>query len=828
MEIHEKNTGLTTIEAEKYLLKYGNNVLVQKRKKSPIEIFFGQFKDVMTLVLVACTGVSAFMKDWIEAAVMIGIVIINAFFGFIQEYKTEKTLDALKSMTAMRANVLRDGKVQNIKAEFIVPGDVVEIRRGDVIPADGILLQGRGILIDESMLTGESVSVEKNNANANEKMLFSGTMMVGGSGVMLVTETGMNTKMGKISDMIQNVEEETTPLQKRLAKMGKYIVLACLVVCIVVTVTGVLRGEGLIEMLLTGISLAVAAVPEGLPAIVTISLALGVKRMAEHNALVKKLPAVETLGSTTVICSDKTGTLTQNKMTLKETYSLSDMMPLVFRLCNNQSDATEFALKDIGGDLVQNETGKYSRVDEIPFDSKRKYMSVTVKSTRGDIYQMVKGGADVVLSKCTYFEENGKIKQMDSKSREKFKKQNEYMASKALRVLSAAYRKVTQEEARKINSENTNNLIFVGFAGLIDPPREEAANAIEMCNYAGIRTVMITGDHKDTARAIAEEINMPDVRVMTGDEIEKISDAELQKKVKDINVFARVLPEHKLRIVRAFRKNKNIVAMTGDGVNDAPAVKEADIGISMGMGGTDVTREASDMILTDDNFATIVESVKQGRGIYENIRKFIRYMLACNLGEVITMFAAMLAGLPLPLYPIQILWVNLVTDGLPGIALGLDPVNDDIMRKKPVPVESGLFSGRLPFLILFRGFLSGLCTLGAFCVVYLSGGNLEEARTVAFLTLVMTQLVHSFECRSESKSFFKSGLRGNLLLLSACAFSFLMMVAVIYIPVLQGVFNTTMLNTNRLILVFCFTAIGPIVGGIVNEIIGKFFLAEKK
>lgn len=828
MEIHEKNTGLTTIEAEKYLLKYGNNVLVQKRKKSPIEIFFGQFKDVMTLVLVACTGVSAFMKDWIEAAVMIGIVIINAFFGFVQEYKTEKTLEALKSMTAMRANVLRDGKVQNIKAEFIVPGDVVEIRRGDVIPADGILLQGRGILIDESMLTGESVSVEKNNANENEKMLFSGTMMVGGSGVMLVTETGMNTKMGKISDMIQNVEEETTPLQKRLAKMGKYIVLACLVVCIVVTVTGVLRGEGLIEMLLTGISLAVAAVPEGLPAIVTISLALGVKRMAEHNALVKKLPAVETLGSTTVICSDKTGTLTQNKMTLKETYSLSDMMPLVFRLCNNQSDATEFALKDIGGDLVQNETEKYSRIDEIPFDSKRKYMSVTVKSTRGDIYQMVKGGADVVLSKCTYFEENGKIKQMDSKSREKFKKQNEYMASKALRVLSAAYRKVTQEEARKINSENTNNLIFVGFAGLIDPPREEAANAIEMCNYAGIRTVMITGDHKDTARAIAEEINMPDVRVMTGDEIEKISDAELQKKVKDINVFARVLPEHKLRIVRAFRKNKNIVAMTGDGVNDAPAVKEADIGISMGMGGTDVTREASDMILTDDNFATIVESVKQGRGIYENIRKFIRYMLACNLGEVITMFAAMLAGLPLPLYPIQILWVNLVTDGLPGIALGLDPVNDDIMRKKPVPVESGLFSGRLPFLILFRGFLIGLCTLGAFCVVYLAGGNLGEARTVAFLTLVMTQLVHSFECRSESKSFFKSGLRGNLLLLSACAFSFLMMVAVIYIPVLQGVFNTTMLNTNRLILVFCFTAIGPIVGGIVNEIIGKFFLAEKK
>lgn len=829
MELQNSKMGITTQEAEKLLIKYGKNIFMQKKKKSPIELFLGQFKDVMTIVLIACTSISAFMQDWIEAAVMVGIVIVNAILGFVQEYRTEKTLEALKSMTAIYAKVFRDGKIENIKAENIVPGDVVEIKRGDIIPADGIIINGNGLLIDESMLTGESVSIEKGTDHDMDEKVYSGTMVVGGFGLIRVSETGMNTKMGKISHMIQNVEEEKTPLQKRLSKMGKYIVLGCLVICIIVTVTGVLRGEDLINMLLTGISLAVAAVPEGLPAIVTISLALGVKRMAESNALVKKLPAVETLGSTTVICSDKTGTLTQNKMSVKELYSLSDMLPIIFKLCNNKSDATETALNDIGDESIEAKTKNYTRISEVPFDSKRKYMSVTVKNTKGEAYQMVKGGADVVLSKCTYFIENGKVKRLDNATREKFKKQNEYMASKALRVLTGAYKKV--QEAKTLNNrenEKIYDLIFVGFAGLMDPPREEVPAAIEMCNNAGIRTVMITGDHKETARAIAKEIGMEGANVLTGEEIENMNESELCKAVENTNVYARVLPEHKLRIVKALKNRKNIVAMTGDGVNDAPAVKEADIGISMGMGGTDVTREASDMVLTDDNFATIAEAVRQGRGIYENIRKFIRYMLACNLGEVITMFAAMLAGLPIPLYPIQILWVNLVTDGLPGIALGLDPVSNDIMKKKPIPVESGLFNGRLPFLIIFRGFLIGLCTLGAFCAVYFSGGNIDEARTVAFLTLVMTQLVHSLECRSETKSLFKSGIRDNMLLLAACAFSFLLMVAVIYVPVLQMVFKTAMLDLNKLIIVFGFTAIGPILGSLGNEFYSNIFLAEKE
>ncbi len=822
MNTQLENTGLTVAEAEKRLAKYGFNVLTKKKKKSPISLFLCQFKDVMTLVLLACTCISFFMQDRIEAIIMAGIVIINGILGFVQEFRTEKTIEMLKSMTANTADVIRDGIVQKIKAEEIVPGDVVQINRGDIVPADGVVISASELSIDESMLTGESNAVNKSELNDKDRNVFSGTMIITGKGKMLVTQTGMNTKMGKISGMIQNVSEEATPLQKKLSNMGKYIVFGCMLVCIIVTLTGILRGETLIDMLLTGISLAVAAVPEGLPAIVTISLALGVKRMADKNALIRKLPAVETLGSTTVICSDKTGTLTQNKMRIKEIYALSDFLPFVFKLCNNRADATEIALYDIN--LENEKLSEFERVFEIPFDSKRKYMSVTVKNAKNDCYELVKGGADVVLQKCNYYIEKGKVLRMNPEAREKFIRQNEYMASKALRVLAGAYRKISKSECEEIlkgnrdkaNISGNGGLIFVGFAGLIDPPREEASEAVGMCLQAGIRTVMITGDHKETAKAIAKEINIPANDVVTGNEIDKMNDNKLQEVVKKVNIFARVLPEHKLRIVKALKRNNNIVAMTGDGVNDAPAVKEADIGISMGISGTDVTREASDMILTDDNFATIVEAVKQGRGIYENIRKFIRYMLACNLGEVVTMFVAMLAGLPIPLYPIQILWVNLVTDGLPGIALGLDPVSDDIMKKKPISAAKGLFTGKLPFLIIFRGILLGLCTVGAFALTYFTSKNIELSRSVAFMTLVMTQLVHAIECRSEEKSIFKCGIRDNLLLLGACAFSFLLMLAVIYIPFLQNVFNTTGLEVNNLIVVFCFTLIGPILGAVIR------------
>ena len=815
--------GLTTKEAEQRLIKYGKNVLEQHKKKSPIMLFLGQFKEVMTLILLACTGISAFMQDWVEAIVMVGIVVVNAIMGFVQEYRTEKTIEALRSMTASYAKVFRDGKIKDIKAENIVPGDVIYIKSGDIVPADGVVINSVSLMVDEAMLTGESVAVEKSELPGYDKKVYSGTLVYSGSATVSVEQTGMNTKMGKISGMIQQVKEESTPLQKKLAKMGTYILLACAFICLVVTVTGIARGEDMINMLLTGISLAVAAVPEGLPAIVTISLALGVQRMAANKALVRRLPAVETLGSTTVICSDKTGTLTQNKMSVRQVYKLSEKLPLVCALCNNSADATEKALNEMKDADISKMTTEYERLKEIPFDSKRKCMSVVVKHRNGECFVMTKGGADVVLAKSTHYIENGKIIKMNEAARQKFKNQNDMMAAKALRVLAGAYKKIEIEEVKN-SPDLEKSLIFTGFVGLMDPPREEVPAAVKMCKEAGIRTIMITGDHKVTAAAVAKEVNISVGEVLTGEEIEAMNDSEFEKAVDKVNVYARVQPEHKLRIVKTLKKKKNIVAMTGDGVNDAPAIKEADIGVAMGVNGTDVTREASDMVLVDDNFATIAEAVKQGRGIYDNIRKFIRYMLACNLGEVVTMFFAMLAGLPLPLYPIQILWVNLVTDGLPGIALGLDPVGEDIMKRKPVSAESGLFSGKMPFLIIFRGILIGLCTLGAFALVNYTTGNVDAARTTAFMTLVMAQIVHSLECRSETKGLFQSGVRDNLWLLSAGAFSLLMMLAVVYVPALQGVFKTIELSVSQLGIVACFTAIGPILGGIVNEI---FFLAEK-
>lgn len=815
--------GLTTKEAEQRLIKYGKNVLEQHKKKSPIMLFLGQFKEVMTLILLACTGISAFMQDWVEAIVMVGIVVVNAIMGFVQEYRTEKTIEALRSMTASYAKVFRDGKIKDIKAENIVPGDVIYIKSGDIVPADGVVINSVSLMVDEAMLTGESVAVEKSELPGYDKKVYSGTLVYSGSATVSVEQTGMNTKMGKISGMIQQVKEESTPLQKKLAKMGTYILLACAFICLVVTVTGIARGEDMINMLLTGISLAVAAVPEGLPAIVTISLALGVQRMAANKALVRRLPAVETLGSTTVICSDKTGTLTQNKMSVRQVYKLSEKLPLVCALCNNSADATEKALNEMKDADISKMTTEYERLKEIPFDSKRKCMSVVVKHRNGECFVMTKGGADVVLAKSTHYIENGKIIKMNEAARQKFKNQNDMMAAKALRVLAGAYKKIEIEEVKN-SPDLEKSLIFTGFVGLMDPPREEVPAAVKMCKEAGIRTIMITGDHKVTAAAVAKEVNISVGEVLTGEEIEAMNDSEFEKAVDKVNVYARVQPEHKLRIVKTLKKKKNIVAMTGDGVNDAPAIKEADIGVAMGVNGTDVTREASDMVLVDDNFATIAEAVKQGRGIYDNIRKFIRYMLACNLGEVVTMFFAMLAGLPLPLYPIQILWVNLVTDGLPGIALGLDPVGEDIMKRKPVSAESGLFSGKMPFLIIFRGILIGLCTLGAFALVNYTTGNVDAARTTAFMTLVMAQIVHSLECRSETKGLFQSGVRDNLWLLSAGAFSLLMMLAVVYVPALQGVFKTIELSVSQLGIVACFTAVGPILGGIVNEI---FFLAEK-
>lgn len=810
-----KYSGLSRTEAKKLLDKYGENILEKHKKTPAILLFLGQFADVMTIILIFATGVSFFMKDWIEALVMMGIIICNAILGFIQEYRTERTIEALREMTALKAHVCRDGEEEVIHTSELVPGDILYLQSGDIVPADCKILESTGLCFDESMMTGESVCVYKEK----DEDIFSGTRTVGGRGICLVTQTGMNTRMGEISKMITDVKKESTPLQKRLAKLGRYIVFLCVVVCMLVTVVGVIKGKPWMEMLLSGISLAVAAVPEGLPAIVTIALALGVQRMAVNRALVRRLPAVETLGTTTVICSDKTGTLTQNKMSIRKVITAGEILGSpdydkqlvrladICKFCNNNSDATEKALIKIRNYLKLPVGNYYTRIKEKPFDSTRKCMSVSVKGKNDERFIFTKGGADVILGKCSSVMIGSKIRGLDSSARRKLLEANNNMANQGLRVLGVCWKRVE----KNVNEIVEENMVFCGFVGLIDPLRPEVKSAVHMCRQAGIRTVMITGDHKLTASSIAKELGISDGEVITGEEIDRMNDSELCSIAKKTSCYARVTPAHKLRIVKAYKALDNVVAMTGDGVNDAPAVKEADIGISMGINGTDVTREASSMILTDDNFATIVEAVRQGRIIYSNIRKFIRYMLACNLGEIVTMFVAIVCGLPLPLLPIQILWVNLVTDGLPGIALGLDTGDEEIMKRPPVSTSEGVFSGRMPFHIIVRGIIIGLSTLGSFlCVNYVTS-NITLARTTAFMTLVVTQLVHSFECLSENKTLSQIDIRKNYWLLMANAVSLLMMVAVIYIPMMQPIFKTVALGPAQLGIVLGFTMLGPLV-----------------
>lgn len=812
--------GLSSKEATRRLAQYGKNIIKRGKKRPVILLFLKQFADVMTLILLACTGVSIFMGDEIEAIVMVGIVLANGILGFVQEFRTEKTIEALATMSAPKANVIRDGQVQQIPAERVVPGDYVCVKAGDILPADGTLRKATDFRVDESMLTGESEPVAK-----NQGAVYGGTQVVGGNGVVEITATGMQTEMGKISALLSSVSNEETPLQRRLSKLGKYIVLACLGVCFIVTISGILKGEPILDMLLSGISLAVAAVPEGLTAIVTISLALGVQRLCQEGALVRRLSAVETLGGTTVICSDKTGTLTQNKMTLRKVVLPGEILPertagergkmvLIGTACNNESDATERAIAQIGT-YLQEATPLFTRLYEFPFNSNRKCMSVVVKTAQGETLLLLKGGADIVVKKCT---ESGQYAQRLSACYNR-------MAGDALRVIGCGWRKLTAQEVQKITAAKAGSLRpedferdlhFAGFCGLADPPRPEAKEAIEQCRQAGIRTVMITGDHKRTASAIATELGIPGKgrHVLTGDELEEMNDTQLTEAVSRVSVFARVKPIHKLRIVQAFKRLGHVVAMTGDGVNDAPAVKEADIGICMGSIGSDVTREAAAMVLVDDRFVTITEAVRQGRAIFDNIRKFIRYMLACNLGEVITMFIGVLAGLPLPLFPIQILWVNLVTDGLPGIALGLDPPDEDVMRRPPIQPEAGIFTKKIVFQIVFRGILTGLCTLGAFVSILAISGDVDAGRTAAFLTLVLIQLVHAFECRSCDKSLFEMDLRENSLLVISVGISLLMMAAVIYVSPLQSIFRTVPLALSHLPIILGFTLLGPLAGAV--------------
>lgn len=846
------NYGLTEKEAKKRLENYGKNKLTQKKKKSWFILLLSQFTDFMVLVLLGATAVSMVMGEVTEALTILVIVFLNAFLGFYQELHTEKTMEALEKLAAPRAKVIRDDQLREISAEEIVPGDVVVIEAGDRIPADGRIIEAIGLQVDESMLTGESMPVEKKAAPAaheydskgetfRKTYAYMGCTAIGGTGKIAVTGTGMKTEMGKIAHMIQEAESQETPLQKKLEALGSVIVTSCFIICAIVSLTGIIRGEGILSMLLSGISLAVAAVPEGLPAVVTIALALGVQRMVKRNALVRKLPAVETLGCATVICSDKTGTLTENRMSVvsvytgRTRYQISrnneenksnfllqgkeiaakkitglNLMMKTGILCGNVNiqgleeseaekdekvflgDPTEVALVRMAVDAGFDPfvlTEEYKRIKEIPFDSDRKMMSVMCQLPTGDKIVFSKGAPEIILKKCTKILVADKERKILDYDLIRIERENNVMAGEALRVMGMAYRFIKKGDFVPENFEE--ELTFTGLAGIMDPPRKEAYEAVERCKIAGIKPVMITGDHKETARAIATALKIIDENqgIITGNEMEQMSDSELDRRIEDTVVYARVLPKHKLRLVKAYRAKGHIVAMTGDGVNDAPAVKEADIGVAMGCSGTDVTRQAASMILMDDNFSTIVTAVEEGRNIFNNIRKFIRYLLSCNIGEVLTMFLGMLLGLPVPLLPVQILLINLATDGLPAIALSMEPGDPDVMEQKPRDPDEHIFSGGLWSLIVTRGIFIGVSTLLAFGLVLNMSGKLEAARTAALVTLVLSQLIHVFECKSEKESIFEIPFLNNLWLIGSVLISLGLLLGVVYHPVLQKLFK---------------------------------------
>ncbi len=856
LDVHP-GKGLSLKEVNRRLAEIGQNVLSEKKGVHPVFLFLGQFKDFMVMVLLAATIVSGFLGEIADAVTIMAILIINAILGFVQEYRAERSMESLRSLTAPEARVMREGVESRIPAAELVPGDIVILEAGDRIPADMRFIQAVNLEVEESALTGESHPVGKTMAPLMDELMpmadrrnmgYMGTVVVNGRGAGVIVSTGMDTEMGVIAGMIQSVEDEETPLQKRLAQLGKWLVILSIAVCIVVVVTGILRGEGFYKMFFAGVSLAVAAIPEGLPAIVTVALAIGVQRMVQRQAIIRKLPAVETLGCATVICSDKTGTLTQNEMTVRQIYTggkfvtvsgqgydpkgefhgadpTQEREPLretlrISALCNNstltkkgvrvaglfRSNAAQEAPWGIDGDPTEGallvaaaKAGiwrevlerKEERLDEIPFDSDRKRMSVIYKGKQGK-RAFVKGAPDTVLKLCRRELTANGVAELTSERRREILQANDKMARQALRVLAMAEKPLDERAALALHNVE-NDLIFVGLAGMIDPPRASARKAIQVCRQAGIKPVMITGDHRLTAEAVAGELGIlrnQRAGVLTGVELDQMSDEELTEQVMDVSVYARVTPKDKLRIVRAFKKRGQVVAMTGDGVNDAPAVKEADIGGSMGKTGTDVTKEASAMVLGDDNFATIVAAVEEGRAIYDNIRKFIRYLLSCNLGEVLTMFLATLVGLPLPLLPIQILWVNLVTDGLPAMALGVDGADPDIMDRPPRAPGERIFARGLARKIGIRGTLIGLGTLTVFVAALFLGVNMLVARTMAFSTLVFSQLFHVFDCKSEERGIFEVGLLSNPYLVAAVSISTLMQLSAIYLPPLQAVFKT--------------------------------------
>lgn len=816
------NIGLSEEEAQKRFERYGPNNLKEKKKESIFVKFIKQFNDFMIITLIIAAIISAVVSklngeaDYIDSIIIVAIVIFNAIMGLVQEQKAEKSLEALKKMTAPNAKVRRNGRVQEIDATMVVPGDIVILEAGNYVPADCRLINSYNLKIEESALTGETIPSLKDSSKILKEntamgdlcnMVFATTIVVNGHGEAIVVETGMNTRVGKIAGMIIEDESPETPIQKKLAEVGKILAIACIIICVLIFVIGIFKKIPIIEMFMTSVGLAVAAIPEGLPAIVTIMLSIGVTKMAKKNSIIRKLPAVETLGSSSVICSDKTGTLTQNKMTVTEVRNCfgranSNERKFIFELgtmCTDTTEeringklgfvgeATEVAISNAAMEEGVSKSFLYDemkRINDIPFDSKRKMMTTIHKY--GNRYRIItKGAPDVLLKRCSNCYSGGQIVPIFSK-KDDINEQNNQMAEKALRVIAVAYKDVEKlPEMQDVEKD----LIFCGLIGMIDPPREGVKEAVRTCRRAGIKTVMITGDHLQTAKAIAKELGIlkrGDLAI-DGETLERMSQHELEQNIMDYSVFARVSPEHKVRIVKAFQSTGAVVAMTGDGVNDAPALKNADIGIAMGKGGTDVAKNAADMILLDDNFVTIVEAVKQGRNIYDNIKKSIHFLISTNIGEIVTIFFGLVLGIKSPLLAIQLLWINLVTDSLPAIALGLEKEEENIMSRLPRNPKKNLFSDGLWWKIMIEGAMLGIFTLLAFSI-----GNrlysVEVGRTMAFLTLGILELVHSFNIKSE-ESIFKIGVFENKYLIGALVLGVILQVIVVVVSPLAQIFS---------------------------------------
>jgi len=861
--------GLTHKQVNERQKQFGKNVLQSTKKQSLFVIFMKQFQDFMVLILLAATLIAGMLGEYIDALAIMVIVLLNGFIGFFQEQKAEKSLEKLKELSAPQIRVLRHQEWKTIPSEEAVVGDVIRISTGDRIPADIRIVQSNDLETEESTLTGESLPVAKTTQSISNHDIalqdqhnigFKGTLVTKGNGIGIVIQTGMNTAIGQIASLMDKTEKMITPLELKLIELGKILIYVVLLLTALTVGIGLYHGHPLYDMVLAGISLAVAVIPEGLPAIVTVALSLGVQRMIRRKAIVRELSAVETLGCASVICSDKTGTITENKMTVKEMYVNDqhvyvsgegytttgdffvndkkvnrnfrhlEQMVLYGLICNDAALYVKKGRNVIDGDptdgalviaarklgLNQQTKNQYKIIKQFPFDSTQKRMTVVVEDENKRRFVISKGAPERIIPRCSFqLQENGRER---LSSTEKLAKQMEMMAKKALRIIAISVKPIQKNDPLD-RSRLEKDLTFVGLFGLKDPPRKEVKHAIDQCKNAGIKTVMITGDHKHTATAIAKEVGLLGEQELTieGHELNKMSSDALAEIIDDVAVFARVTPEHKLKIVQAFQKRGHIVAMTGDGVNDAPAIKASNIGVSMGISGTDVTKEASSLILMDDNFTTIKEAIREGRNIYENIRKFIRYLLASNVGEIFVMLTAMMLAMPLPLVPVQILWVNLVTDGLPAMALGLDPPEKNVMKQKPRNPREGVFARGFGFKIITRGLMIGIVSLIAFIVVYNNQPeNLDHARTVAFSTLVLAQLIHVFDCRSD-KGIFSRNPFNNLYLVGAVISSLLLLLIVLYVENLQVIFQTTALYVHDWLLIIVLSALPTVIFGFTKK-----------